>query len=427
MASAPYQVKKFYFLEYFYILLKSIEKHAREQDALDMFKLLRETHSLGDSKYKRLTSSEEEQSSRQVKLLYYTFKQVAAEALEYRLIDFDEKNGKYSLSMKGKELLSHYEEGNSYEFNKKLFPLMEEKFKAFYEIINFCYEQNKNKSGLLVFPLYSPIKLDFKKSEIKTTKDILDYSRALQKKLEQDIEEFIGKSIDLTQYNDELIQNLKKACLLPQDESGKFAPDKYNSMIIRFRKFWLKTFLNQIYGYKSGFPSFDIWTYRGKQIGALHVTEFYPGFSGRIVYPTSVIVDHETNGDFEKLFDYANGYSLYIHSPSWADPENQDKFVDALLDAYFSSRKTNRSYFVGLPDIRELVCYKMRISQHLFNVFLEKAYLLNLKGELKVKISLEADKLPHETNAMYLKREPVMVNAKYRNIIAIDIAERRNQ
>jgi hypothetical protein len=55
-----------------------------------------------------------------------------------------------------------------------------------------------------------------------------------------------------------------------------------------------------------------------------------------------------------------------------------------------------------------------------FDNFLENAYLTNLKGELKIQISLEADKLPHETSAMYMKREPILINGKYKNIIAIN-------
>ena len=30
------------------------------------------------------------------------------------------------------------------------------------------------------------------------------------------------------------------------------------------------------------------------------------------------------------------------------------------------------------------------------------------------------DRLPYETNAMYLKREPVLINGKLKNIIAIN-------
>ena len=61
--------------------------------------------------------------------------------------------------------------------------------------------------------------------------------------------------------------------------------------------------------------------------------------------------------------------------------------------------------------------------QQSFELFLDTIYKMNLAGELKIRISLEVDKLPEETKAMYLKQEPVMVDGKYRNIIAIDVAK----
>jgi hypothetical protein len=76
-------------------------------------------------------------------------------------------------------------------------------------------------------------------------------------------------------------------------------------------------------------------------------------------------------------------------------------------------------------DLREKVCFRMRIPSYHFNECLEKTYLMNLRGEMDAQISLEADRLPHETNAMYLKREPVLVNGKYKNIIAIDYKKNR--
>jgi hypothetical protein len=54
---------------------------------------------------------------------------------------------------------------------------------------------------------------------------------------------------------------------------------------------------------------------------------------------------------------------------------------------------------------------------------LETIYRMNLAGKLRIKISLEVDKLPEETKAMYLKKEPVIVDGKYRNIIAIDVTK----
>ena len=109
---------------------------------------------------------------------------------------------------------------------------------------------------------------------------------------------------------------------------------------------------------------------------------------------------------------------MYIHKPKWKN--NQNKFFDALHKAYFDLKTNRRSNFIRISDLREKVCFKLKIPTFIFNDFLEKAYNENLRGETKIQISLEADRLPHETTAMYLKREPVVINKQQKNIIAID-------
>ena len=106
---------------------------------------------------------------------------------------------------------------------------------------------------------------------------------------------------------------------------------------------------------------------------------------------------------------------------------NQNDFVDCLVKSYFDLRPSNRSDFINLIALRELVCYSMKISESIFQDFLNKIYKLNLIGELRIGISLEVDRLPEETKAMYLKREPVMVDGKYRNIIAIDVTKEKEE
>ena len=113
---------------------------------------------------------------------------------------------------------------------------------------------------------------------------------------------------------------------------------------------------------------------------------------------------------------------LFVHQPDWESIS--DEFVKELVNGYFTLRRSNRNYFVNLSSLRELVCYSLKISEYLFEEFLERAYRLNLSRKLPIGISLEVDKLPEETTAMYLKREPVLVDGRYRNIIAIDVAKR---
>lgn len=419
--SKPQSVKKFYFLEYFYVLLKSVESYSNQERVFDSFKILKQKHQLGESKYKKLAFEKEKM------LRYrYTFEQLTNEAVDYGLITIGENENLF-LTEKGEQILLEYEEKRTFEFNRSLFYLMEQKYYAFHYLVNFCYKANKKRSGLLIFPNYSPLKLHFERTDIKTTADIIKYSESLVKKLQEDIKEYLDQTKDLTSQNNNLINRLIKAELLPENKSEHFDDKRYNVLIKRIRDFWLSYFLKDIYGYEYSFSTFDIWTYRGKQVGIIHVTAFYPGFNGIIVYPTSVILNSRASKDFERIFEYSNGDYLYIHRPSWGDERTQEKFVESLTNAYFDIRKSNRSYFVNLADLRELVCYNMKISQQLFDEFLEKAYRLNLVGQLKVNISLEADKLPQETSAMYLKREPVMVDGRYRNIIAIDITRGEKQ
>ena len=413
-------VKKFYFLEYFYVLLKSVEKYSEKKQIFDSFKILKQKYQLGESKYKRLIADSETLTKPQLNRYLYTFEQVIDESKEYNLI-VEDKNSDLHLTDEGQRLINQFQNDGILQFNQSLLKHMEYKYNAFRYIINFLYEANKHKPGLVIIPNYSPRQLDFEKSEIQTTADIIKYSKALVEKLQNDIKNYLGQNRNLEKENEELINRLFESKLISKSNNERFSPEKYNVITKRFRDFWITYFLQKIYNFEYSMSSFDIWTYRGKRIGIIQATEFYPNFNGRIVYPTSVIVKSTNSCDFQKLFNYDDGYNLYVHNP--IGESNQNKFVDALVNAYFILRRSNPSYFINLSALRELVCYSMKISDNIFQNYLENTYKLNLAGKLKIRISLEVDKLPEETKAIYLKREPVMVDGKYRNIIAIDVTK----
>lgn len=85
----PNIVRKFYFLEYFYILLKSVKLHSSQNDIFESFKVLKKKHSLGDSKYKKLSSDDGNEilTQKQLAKFRYTFEQVIAESIDYKLIE----------------------------------------------------------------------------------------------------------------------------------------------------------------------------------------------------------------------------------------------------------------------------------------------------------------------------------------------------
>lgn len=415
-----HSVKRFYFLEYFYVLLRSVERYAEKEQVFNAFKILKRQYRLGESKYKTPAVDGENLSKLQLDRYRYTFGEVIDESKEYDLIKEDDKQ-KLVLTDEGRKLLTEYQEQGIVYFNQSLFRLMESRYNAFYYLIEFLYNVNKYKPGLLIFPNYSPRQLHFDRTNIRTTGHFLKYADILVDRLQHDIQEYLGEKRDLRKRNKRLLSQLIDSGLLSSNSAVEFPPEKYNVITKRIRDFWINYFLTDLYKYQYSLSSFDIWTYRGKQIGIIQASEFYPNFNGRIVYPTSVIMKSTTSHDFTNLYDYQDGFALYIHKP--IGQTNQEKFVDYLVKAYFDLRRPSRSYFINLSALREIVCYNMKISEQLFEQFLDTIYKLNLAGQLKIRISLEVDKLPEETKAMYLKQEPVMVDGRYRNIIAIDVAK----
>lgn len=414
-------IKKFYFIEYFYIALKSIEMYQTENDTFNFFRKLKDKYQLGESKYKKLTIvNEEDKSDAQIKRYKYTYKQIIAELETYSLISRYSENEIFILEEKGKELIEYWEAGNQNAFFDNVFGLIEERINGYNLLINKFYEINKEKGGLLIFPVYSPLKLGFEKNQFKKMNVFFEYTKKLYLKLEHDVEMNFSKRVELHNKNIDLLNKLKVEGLISSDKQSDFNLENYNKIVKRVRDWWLKVFLNDIYKLDMSFSNFDIWVHRGKQFGIINTTEFFPSFDGRVVYPTSIISKKISNKDFELFYEYSSGEKLYIHRPNWKG-KFKDIFTDKLYNSYHDLRTYSKSIFINLTDLKDIVCYKLRIPNQAFALYLEKSYKMSLEGELKYKISLEADKLPEETNAMYLKREPINIDGTLKNIISIQL------
>ncbi len=416
--------RKFYFLDYFFIFLSSVEKNIIPDEVFNAFKILKQKYRLGESKYKKLEEVENP-TLHQQRRYRYTFNKVMDECKEYELLIEDEDHTIH-LTEEGKRLLLQYRVEGIRSFNLSVFRLMENAHEAFRTLIEFLYKANLKGSGVLVFPHYSPLELHFDRKNIQTTKDMVRYTESLVKKLQGDIERYLKRSVDLTKKNEELLKKITNEGLLPGSSSGRFDPKEYNRITKRIRDFWLTYFLQELYKCPYSMTSFDMWGYRARQIGVIQVTEFYPFINGKLVYPTSVVVDAVHSDDFSEIYHYSDGKHLFVHKPTLGAEEEslyKEKFVDTLVKGYFDLKHQVRYNFINLASLREIVCFRLKISMYTFEETLNEIYRLNLSGQLKIRISLEVDKLPEETSAMYMKHEPVMVDGSYRNIIAIDVAK----
>ncbi|MCW5214346.1 hypothetical protein VU13_03395, partial [Desulfobulbus sp. US5] len=147
--------RKFYFLDYFFILLSSLEKNSIEDDVFNAFKILKQEHRLGESKYKKLEHVENP-TQKQQQRYRYTFNKVKDECKEYALLDENEDHTIH-LTEAGKKLLLQYRTEGVRAFNQSIFRLMEEAHYAFRALVEFLYAANPKASGVLVFPHYSPL------------------------------------------------------------------------------------------------------------------------------------------------------------------------------------------------------------------------------------------------------------------------------
>jgi hypothetical protein len=409
-------INKFYFLEYFDILLKSFDFSPDLEQAFTYFIRLKDKKKLGESRYRKNTQVVEELSNLSLVHYRYTFLEVLEESQLLGLVRV-ERNQAF-LTQLGKKLLEIGMKSSD-KFNSEIFLLIEGRFEGFKYLVDACYEANPRVNGLLIFPVYSPLKLGMTKQEIINSNSIRRYAELLKEKIEADIQEYLGCEISLEKPTSEIIRKIERSGLFDSTEASNGISLNYNKIVKRMRDFWINYFLKQIYKIELSLSYFELWLYRGKQLGIINAHEFYPGFSGKIVYPISILIKERAQNDFKKMYTYSDGFHLYIHNPKWL--ANQHAFVNALFNSYHDIKSRNKSYFINLADLRDVVCFKMKISERTFADFLRKAYLLNLRNSLKIKISLESDRLPEENQAMYLKREPVIIGGKQKNIIAIEL------
>ena len=410
--------KRFYFIEYYALLLEAIDKFALIAQAQREFIKQKNSNFLGLSRYRKISTNVEDGTLLKSKDQYeYTFSQVLLECKNFNLLQENKETKEILLTDDGQKLLQAYKT-NKAQYKKLLLHIMEKKYNAFHYLLNKFYNISPKKSGLIIFPNYSPTDLGFNKNDFKTNQAVYDYIKSYEQKIINDVKKYINQDITISSESQQLIYELQEKQYISENRSFKFDIKKYNAVVRKTQVFWRNRLL-QFYGIKGRWQSFEIWIYRAKQMGLLNTTPFYPDFLGQIIYPISLITSKEikNSANYEKVMQYSNGDMLYRRNLLWNTIEND--FYNELWNVYSELKKRNRINFLSLHNIKEIVCYNLKISYEQFSEFLNIAYRKSLKGSTSYTISLEADKLPEETNAIYIKREPIFINGKNRNIISL--------
>ncbi len=418
--------KRFYFIEYYALLLEAINKYSIVTQAQTEFIYQKNSHYLGLSRYRKISSNIEDGTLLKSKDQYeYTFSQVLLECKNFNLVEEDKQTKTLLLTTDGSKLLAAYK-NNKLQYKEILLQLMERKYNAFSYLLDKFYKISPKKSGLIIFPNYSPNDLGFSKSEFLTIGIVCKYIKKYEQKIVDDIKKYINQNYKINNETYELIEELKSKNYISDNLQGSFNLQKYNAVVRKTQIFWRNRLLN-FYGINSRWQSFEIWIYRAKQLGILNTTPFYPDFLGQIIYPVSVITTKELTNkpDYRFVLNYKNKKYLYKREVQWERIEND--FYNELWNVYTELKKRNRINFLSLHNIKEIVCYNLKISYEQFSEFLNKAYEKSLNSNTSYTISLEADRLPEETNAIYIKREPIFINGKNRNIISLSYRGQKNE
>jgi hypothetical protein len=162
-----------------------------------------------------------------------------------------------------------------------------------------------------------------------------------------------------------------------------------------------------------GVVDFEIYCSRGSTLGLLNYTDRLAGAFGRVVFSTSWTERERVPAWIParslitiEFGPQAERQEHLIHSPAWTAARS--RFLRELAAGYDRLNTEKRTLYVQVADLRDLVCYALRISDVLFDRFLARVYHETMQGAIdSLRISLEADEIKEARAAQTTKRNPL--------------------
>jgi len=172
-----------------------------------------------------------------------------------------------------------------------------------------------------------------------------------------------------------------------------------------------------------GVVDFEIFCSRGSSLGLLNYTDHLEGALGRVVYATAwrhnTVPTWIKKGDLELLRSGSSETDGYcVHSPSWKSIRT--RLEREVYASYEQLRKHKRSLAPPVADVRDAVCFRLRLSDHDFNRLLARLYHETMQANRGLGISLEADEIRETRGQQTTKRNPLYLsNAAPRTVIRV--------
>jgi hypothetical protein len=160
------------------------------------------------------------------------------------------------------------------------------------------------------------------------------------------------------------------------------------------------------------------WCPRLQALELIGYTDWHPNVEGRLLFPTALFRSFGERGRFEELpgIRHPDGRTLFLHQPSWE--EWSERFWQTLAAVYDETFRRVQARYVSLPDVRDEVSRRLRLSPSLFDCFLEHA-LAKVPEDDGWHLSIETDMREDLRTARGLMRRPVYVRGVPHTLISV--------
>jgi hypothetical protein len=193
----------------------------------------------------------------------------------------------------------------------------------------------------------------------------------------------------------------------------KLAPSRRKSHVLQLVE---ERMLTWLFGVIAPADEVKVWQSRMDWAGLTLLARWIPGVRGKVWFPVGAFRDRGSPSFVPVAGIEYEGRTYYCYDPT--GPEAESSFIDGLYDAYVAAQRLERTEYVSLPVVRDLVCYRLRIAHERFQTLLQRVFPRALGGELPYGLSLEVDIPPNER----VRRSaslPIIVDHIPRHIIAM--------
>lgn len=213
--------------------------------------------------------------------------------------------------------------------------------------------------------------------------------------------------------DDSLLDALREA--LSTAMAAQAAEGKTLGLIIEneVHRFFIHHFFGNLLTSKT---RYDLVRNRSSFLGLVnYFREGRRGASVEIIYPVARLSDHEMNESGWHCLPLQTGY-LLLRAPMWND--FAPTFLDSLQRACSAVRRSIG--YAEIADVRDRICFELRLPDHIFDEFLQQAVQAGRNGELPVRVYLDSslgDTMPLP------KRAPLELKERAFNLVRVQTVE----